>query len=399
MSLSSLPTIIFYCFLSLIFLLEGLGWRGGRDAALALVIIMPVFLFILDGILSRKISFPQWPTIFYGGFLLFSLLSTFFSVDVMRSFIYLLFYTSLFLNFVYVWSHKDEIQKYLIPFLFTFSFVVCVYSLLVPFLIKSNPGFFLPVDGGQYVYPLYGLHNSRGDLLILPVLISIYFILMKHKKLLYIFSFIFFLPFFILSYSRSAYFALGIGLFLMLVYLVNKKRIMMKSWGSMLVLVCILGLGVLFFATTKEFGERPFFQPVNKLLIQDFNFADKSFVSRRDLIYGDALTTIINKPLFGIGPHNYIYISGKYSYSDGITTDTAHSLFLDIFSENGVVAGVFFLLFIGYWIIRSRKDLILFFVSLVMLLDFQTFYLYRFYSFCLLFFILLGMNCRGKERG
>lgn len=389
--------LLFYFFLTLIFLLEGLGWRGGRDAAFALVLIMPVFLYLLDVILGQKIIFPKTPTILYGGFLIFSAISTIFSLDVMRSFWYLLFYCSLGLVFIYVCNHREMLQRYIVPFIFTISFLVCMYSLFVPFLIKVNPGFFLPVDGGQYVYPLYGLHNSRGDLLLLPLLICLYYFLMGKRQIVASISGVFFVPFFAYSFSRSAYVSLFLALLTMVVVLRKSVKVRLNLGKLLFISCCLLLFGVLFFATTKEFATNSFLKPIDVVLGRDFSLTNKSLVSRRDIIFSDAIDTILAKPLFGVGPHNYMYISGEYGHFDGITTDTAHNIFLDVFSENGVVAGLFFITFLGYILRKSTGTSLYFFLILAMLLNFQAFYLYRFYSFFMLFFALLGLNTRVIE--
>lgn len=395
--ITTLPTILFYTFLSLIFLFEGLGWRGGREASFALILVMPIFLFILDFILKRQITVPKIPTILYGGFIFFSLISTIFSLDVGRSFLYLLFYIALYGVFLYVYNHREELKKYLIPFIFTLSFIFSVYSIFVDYFILLNPAFFYPGNGAQYVYARYGLHNSRGDVLIIPMVISFYFMFKKKYILFNILSVMFFLPFILYSYSRSALVSLLVVLLCLLVYkwkLLIQQRNIFPMTASFVVMLFLLSVTVI---TTQEVNQVRGIREIKDNVAEVVTLYEKPLFQDRIQYLKYALLSIVENPLWGVGSDNYIVISQKAYTQLGFTTNTSHNIVIDIISENGSIASLFFLAFIVWIFFKGKKDVLLF-GALVVLLNFQTHYSFKIYSFLLLFIIFLGVIIREKKK-
>lgn len=401
MFFSSLRThasaILFYFFLTLIFILEGLAWNGGRQAALALIIVMPIFLFLLDLLLHNKIALPKTSALLYGGFLAFSVLSTLFSLDRMQSLQYLLLYAAVFAVFIYVLNHQDELKKGLPPFLYSLSFFLIVYSVILRLFLFSFSSFFIPVNGYEFVFAKFGIHNHLGDFLVLPMLVCVYGLTShKHPKLS-VASFVFFLPFFLYSYSRSAYLAFLLTGASLLVWIIMKANHNLRLVPILFSVCCFLFVGVFFFATVQEDQSVPILAQWQQQVGETFAVKNKILSAHRPDFFTLALTIIAQRPLFGVGPGNYGLVSQQHVNELGFSTDSSHNLFLDIFSENGVVAGMFFVTFLGYVLWKSEKD-IFFYLAVAVLINFQTDYTFRIYSFFLLFFILIARKTK-KENG
>ena len=124
------------------------------------------------------------------------------------------------------------------------------------------------------------------------------------------------------------------------------------------------------------------------MLVKKNDLRHKSLLGGRPQILTQGLSYILERPLLGAGPGNFIYASQKLR--NGSYTETAHNIFVDILVENGIPAGVVFLLIIIEFFRRSDKKLP-FFLALGLLVNFQTDYTYRIYSLFLLFFIILGL--------
>lgn len=373
---------IFYLFLSVIFIFEGLGLPRGREISFYLILVMPFFLYFLEFILKKEIVIPKKLSVVYSLFILLSALATFISINQERSFPYLLFYISLFLIFLFVINNAESIKKYLIPFVFGFSFLFLSYSVFLKYLLQNNMFFLIPEHGYQFIFPRFGLHNHLGDFLVLPLVISGYFFLKKKRQILNILSIIFFLPFSLYSYSRSAYLSVIVSAVFILILDAKNigKRSLVLIGAILILLVAVLLL------TMREF-------PIQSGVIEKKD----TFVARINFVY-DGVRSVAEKPL-GIGPSNYVFISGKYSQLHNNFTDSSHNIFLDIFVENGVIAGAFFLMFIFILIAQSDKKSALFFVFLAMLINMQTDYTHRIYGFLLLFFIIAGLVYeKNKEK-
>lgn len=390
-----LSTIIFYSFLTLVFLIEGLGVRNGHYTSLFIIIVMPFFCYI--PLYREKIKIVLSPTliVLFLLFIFFSSISTVFSVNIQNSFIYLLLYIALFLVFIYVQIVKEDIKKIIIPFIFYFSFIFSIVSLVLIFYVKNSMNYFLPVSGFQMVFSVIGSHNHLGDFLVLPLLISIYRLIHNAFSKFNLFVIIFFLPFFITSFSRSAYMTLGIVAILMVFFYWRRTK---KIQPLTIIIVCLINILLLFFFlfSVSETRKIEVLQPVHSYVEETFDLGSKRFTGRREDYYALALVSIAHNPLVGLGPNNFIYASEKYSEGFIRHSSLAHNFFLEISAENGIPVGIILLLIIFLIIYRSKRD-IYFFLFLALLVNFQTDYTYAIYSLLLLLFILLGTIYKGQH--
>lgn len=365
--------IIFLPFFISIALLEGLGISNGREVAFYLILVLPFFLILADLIDKRLAFYPVKLSFLFILFLIFTAISSLFSLDFSRSFPYLLFYLSLFLTFIWVFNHQDEVKGMIIFLIFSLSVIFSIYSLLP--LIWPN---LIPSHGYQFIFSNFGSHNHLGDFLVLPLTLS------RH-----IFLSLFLTPFFLLSFSRSGYLSLVVSLSVVTIYLIRRRKIKMSS----LVVGTVLIILALFFFLTSVWEARqiPILKGAHQFLEEKANLQDKFFLANRLAFARQALPSFKEAPLLGLGPNNFLYASQKYTQT-GRWAYSSHNIFLDILVENGLLALMVFVVIIGLVLAKAFVNPTIYsFLPLAMLINFQTDYTHTIYSFFLIFFILMGL--------
>jgi O-antigen ligase len=408
---------IFLFFVSDIFLFEGLGINNGRETAFYLILLMPFFLFIPQFIsdFGKKILFPVRFTAIFSLFMIFSLVSSVFSVNLQNSFQNLFLYIALFLIFIFVFNHKELVKNSVLHLIFVLSFIFSIFSLFINFFVGPNSIFSIPIDlagqGYQFVYSV-GAHNHLGDFLLLPLTFLMFRLSGGKSKLENLLLFLFFIPYFIFSYSRSAYLDLFIVTLFFIYYSLRSKVSLKKNFifyvsGFIFVVV----LSVFIFAVPSNTGKPAFLNSLNTTLQQKYDLSPgKMFFANRNFYATQGLLSLANKPLFGVGSGNFEYASQRYMNNPLEYAPTTHNLFFDVFVENGVFAGIVFLtLFLlilsNVKVQLGRKEnqilntnnVLFIFLFLVVLLNFQTDYTFLIRSFFLLFFILIGLIYYEKQ--
>ena len=386
-------TIIFLILLAGTFALEGVGVRGGW-------ILLSFFLIVLS--LREKIKGPRTISSMFVVFLAASFLSFPFSTNLVNSIVFLVLYASCFFAFLYTYNNKETIKRFIPPLIFTLSFLFSLYSLLtINYSLFPTPG-----HGYQFVASRFGSHNHLADFLLLPLIICFYYLFSGRTKnspaqslltIIYSLLTILFLPYFLFSYSRSAYLSLMIVLAVMTWGFVKSKTFK-PALTSLGLFILTITLSVLFlFSTSEYFARSGVFTTTNETLNRQNNLSYKTPFGGRGEYVREALFSILERPLLGVGPGNFVVASKEFNPIAGLWTESAHNIFLDITAENGVIAGVVFILLIAELLGRSKKN-VFFYMALAMLLNFQTDYTYRIFSFMLLFFTLLGLSYSEESR-
>lgn len=388
--------LVFYLLLSAIFLLEGLGLRGGREMAYNVILVFPFVLFAIDWVGNQKILVPRAMGLVLLTLFLVSLASTFFSVDIQRSFEYLLFGLSAFLLFIYAYTHQNQLRGLFLPFITLISIIFLLYSLFLTLFGTQFPSL-IPHRGYQFVFPFYQTQHPVGSFLVAVCVLGLsLYVLTKRKPYLVLFLLFFLAVLF--SYSRSVYVAIAVAAIILYLLFAQKGT---KRIGFFLIIAVT---GFLFFGTVREARGKPIIGSVHSLLTQRLGLNNKSFLSSRNEYIRTAFVGIQTKPFFGSGPNTFFYISKRFSpyYAP---VETSHNLFLDVFSEEGVFAGILAAFVIGM-ILRNawkRKDSLnfyekaLFVVWVAVLVLFQADAAQRLYSYFLLFVIIGGLFYREKQ--
>ena len=348
------------------FLAEGLGFQSSLFlyAYLCLPAIMALFLLTE----KKTLVFPKKISLVFLAYFFLALFSLIYSVDKQNSFELLMFYSSSFLIFVFFHNFKNEGKKLIVLELIIGSIVFSLYfiaTLLFPPLKN------LQTTGYQLTRSVFGPHNHLGDFLGLTIIYVVFF----NRYLLSTL----FLPFVILSYSRSAY------LSLILTLVVSKKALFMAG------LVLFAWFLLLFFQKT------PLIDNALKFYHQTGTVNAKDFFSGRSEYFEQIKSAFLEKPLLGYGAGNFGYISNKFNRYPGSWTEVAHNIFVEELIGTGVFGFLIFLLFIFLVLKNSTKNTVFFFLFLYLLVNFQTDYTYRIYSLFVLFMVLSAVVYEERE--
>ncbi len=387
--------IIFIFFFFLILAFEGLGLYTGREISLYLILFLPLLLFFYDYANKTKIHYPRTITYSYCLFLLFSFASFILAVNHQTALEYLLFYSALYLIFLSVYNHKKDTEKIFVLLIFLFSLLYAGYALILN-IFQINLLNLIPDNGYQFVFSRFSSHNHLGDFLLIPLVYSLYQIFTV-KKTKYLLWFLIFVPFLIISFSRSAYLSLTITTGFLFANRYRKRKISLSSKHAWITFLTIFIFGLLFFGVVVEANYFPLLSSVNQFLQDNLDLKQKILWGGRPYIIKEALMSFWSNPFFGVGPGNFIYASIKYTDVVNYWAETAHNLPLDILAENGLMAFLFFIGFLAALYKRAEKNY-LFFLFLALLINFQFDYSYRIYSLFLIFFIISALMIKDERK-
>mgnify|MGYP001042940980 CR=1 FL=1 len=374
--------ISFYIFL-FIFFLEG-GAILNREYAFFIYSLIPAFYYLEKEFKKEAIFLPGKIFILYFLFIIFSFLSFFFSVDRINTISHLFFYITAFFVLIVAFNEKEKIIKNLKKILIFLGGVFSLLSLLPKEL-------FIPT-ALQLIFPLYPNHNHLGDFLGMVMIWLFYDWIDKRNKKDVLIFFIF-LPFFLFSFSRSAYLDfLIIGGW---VFLKNKKadlKVKKIVFGILMVVV------LFFVLTQKEIYQIKPLSQLPPLIEKTLNFEPRRFFSGRPEYFLQGFKGFLEKPFFGWGLGNYIYLSQKYVSQNLQQVYSALNLPITILSEVGMVGFFWFLLFLFFLIknINYQKKPV-YFLFFYLSLNFLTDYTYSIYGLFIFWFLFGGLSIEEKK--
>jgi len=325
---------------------------------------------------KEKIKNNQLIFIFYLLFLLSAFISFLFSVDKINSINHFIFYLSTFFVFLIGVNEGEFFEKNFKKILIVFSVLLCFFSLL--------PKSFFEATAYQLIIPIYGNHNHLGDFLGLTIIYIIYDLInKKDKKELWLL--VFFLLFFLLSFSRSAY----LDLLIILFFLLKKPKKFL--WLMFLVFIFFI------FSQQELYRSWPF-SAAYPFITEKLYFQPRSFLSGRPEYFSQAIKGFLEKPVFGWGLGNFIYPSNKYVSEESQQVISALNLPLTILTETGIFG---FLAFIGFWLAIIKKidfgKKPCYYLFFYLYLNFLTDYTYAIYGMYLLLFLLAGAMIKTEK--
>lgn len=290
---------------------------------------------------------------------------------------------------LFLHTPKLKAERYLSSSIVLMGVLLSLYCLIINVLqLKS----LFPTHGYQLVFSRFGSHNHLGDFLLLPLFICLYNLKNNQNRLTNSLLLIFFFPFFILSYSRSAYLSFTVVFVLFLInWLWNIKKSIIKKSVLLLTGGALVSLTATFFiATVFEFKRTPIFGSVNKTLTTHFGLKFKHFGANRLEYANTALQSIKEKPLFGVGPGNFVYASEKYSNIPNYRTHSSHNIFLDIWVEYGSIVFIAVLLLAGIKmrdLLKGKNGNAM--LLLALFINFQTDYTFKLVPLMVLFLTVM----------
>lgn len=384
-------------FLVSILLLESLGVGFGRESTFLLIITLSPIFFIHMIFSKKKIVVPKNASILFVIFIIISIISSVFGVNILGSIKHSLYLIALFLVFLYSYNYQRSLEKPITILIFSISILLTFYSLLLrlPYLNSL-----IPLTGAQFIFPRSYSHNHLGDLLVLPTIISIYYLYARRKIWPAICCILFTFPFIFFSFSRSAYLSLALtSLAIHFFFLIKTHTSRYKLLSRFLILGLVLASIFYIFTVSHQASSQPLLKKVHSFLVQDNGLNRyKDVLGYRTNYLNQAFFSIQRNLFIGIGPDNFSYASKKYTENRLELSMSAHNIFLEVLVGNGILGILPFAAIILLILINSQKNAI-YFVFLGMLINFQTDYTYQIYSFLLLFFVLAGILSTEKGIG
>ncbi|OGG26935.1 hypothetical protein A2960_02200 [Candidatus Gottesmanbacteria bacterium RIFCSPLOWO2_01_FULL_39_12b] len=266
-------------------------------------------------------------------------ISVIFSLSYSQSLLELNRYIAYFLIFLGIRSENNKVlimKKFYIPMIIINSIIL---SLI--FILRITPGIKLtvPYDDFNLMYYSYG-HNNISDILLFAIPLALSCLLESDFKIkllkisLYFISILFIITFF-LSLSRGAMLSLSFA-FLISVFIYRKLTDKFNKWILVISLISILFLITNFissnFIIPREIGlkfEKGLYKPAKKELRLEY--------------IDQAIKGFIKSPIFGTGLNTFIYVSQFYQSMPLSWSGYAHNHYLELFTETGVLGGLFFL--------------------------------------------------------
>ena len=350
--------------------MEKLMWKIGF--ALRPVMLFSFAAFYVWGILSFKDGFKiekktQRLLILWFVLILAFLLSAIFSINPVKSMRVTVLHLTLFMIFFLIVQFVKN-QKDLVKFTrhwMIIGFILCLYG-LVEYLgsfigfdidrVIFGPIYSMSTTGqtvaqrlfGQRIYSLFGDPNNFAGFLntVFPFFFcsTIYFAKLKKNKRFFWFLLatltVFFV--FLMTLSRSGWLGLTTGLLVVAWY----KRAQIFRSANLKYLVIALIVFIIFFAQIYQYT---YFVVSARL---------EEMESRQIHLYlvKSAFEMFLSHPLTGVGIGNFGEAYGKY-FKPGYEYYNAHSAFLTILSETGIIG---FIIYISFYIFIFRQILLFF---------------------------------------
>ncbi|MCS7093519.1 MAG: O-antigen ligase family protein [Patescibacteria group bacterium] len=380
-----IPRNIFFVLFTLIFLISGLLFLP----------INPLLLFLGFYFLYQVVSFfkdsslyfPHQVIFFLALFLLFITASFIFSVDKINSFQYFLAYLLIPFFFVFGSKERVKIQRGLNFFFIFTGFVFIIFSIFYPILRFK---FFSPYL--QLIHPYYQNHNHLGDFLGLAMIYFIFLLFRRQWLLFNSITFLIFFVFFLISFSKSAY------LSFILVFLILSLFKKPSSKIYLLFFICGIFVSVGFLLISSKTIVNLFNQQYS-LSIFGKEFEARPITSQRLNYYTQALQGFLDRPFFGWGMNNFVYVSRKHADLEKNQVTTSLGFIFNLLSEIGFFGLLFFLGFIFSCLSLSKdkKNNPFFFLSFYLFFNFFSDYTYLILPLFFLFFTFLGASVSFKS--
>ncbi len=375
--------LTFYIFL-LNFFLEATTVLN-QEVSFFIYSLIPAFYYLEKEFIKEKIFIPFSIFLNYLFFIIFSSISFWFSVDKINTINHLFFYLSAFFLLILGFNEKEKILKNLKKILIFLGLIFSLISIL--------PKNWFEPTALQLIFPLYPNHNHLGDFLGMVMVWLFYdFIQKKEKK--YLVFLLLFLPFFILSFSRSAYID-----FLIIAGMIFSSKVRVIQKVKKIIFGIFFAIFLSFLFTQKEVANLPYLNSLLSPVYNFVNFQPRSFLSNRPEYFHQAINAFLEKPLFGWGLGNFIYPSNKYVSENLQQISSALNFPLTILTETGIFGFFFFLSFFIYIVKNidfNQKPI--YFLFFYLTLNFLTDYTYSIYGVFLLWFTLAGLSIKRDKQ-
>ena len=255
--------------------------------------------------------------------------------------------------------------------LINISKILVILTTLFGILSLSN---FIKIGLTSYtrLEGIIGSHNVYGGFLIIPFLLSIYFLFKENnnwqKRLWYLCSSVILVSL-VLTFSRGTWFSIVLAGLISIIFFWRKFvsdltsfKKAIKPTAILIISSFILFCGVWYIAKQTTINRDPN-KPLDTAIYPQQNLEQNAFVARLNY-YEDAWNTFLQSPVTGFGAGMYAQSLRIYKTdpSFGSFADP-HNWILKNLVENGLIVTSLFTIFIGafFWqiskMIRKRKEI------------------------------------------
>ncbi len=302
-----------------------------------IILGITVFGILILRLMRDDIKIPVVPSVILGAFLLFSIISTFFSINIFTSITNLIFYLSIFILFILsfdIFSSWNLIKWFMYWVLFI-TCIFCIYA-IYHYLIGYDPRL-----TGTLLSP-----DTAAGFLIMIIPFSFYMLINKYKsRFITVMSVLtpsILVSSLFITFSRAAYLSMLVAIILFGIVLF---RYFSKNFIKVLFfLLLTIGLSYSLSLLQPHVASRVSLSGITNALVGPSNI---SRVDRID-VYKRSLSIIKNFPIVGSGLGTFGEIFKKYQDIPWVYFDYTHNQYLQIFVEEGIIGGLIFLSYFIY---------------------------------------------------
>jgi O-antigen ligase len=238
------------------------------------------------------------------------------------------------------------------------------------------------------VYGGFSHPNIFGGFLVIAILILISIYLKQKKKaILFYFSLIILFSALILTFSRSAFLALFLSLFILLIYSVSKKVEVKKIISVLLILILVSGISFVLF------------NDLLKTRMQGQERLEVKSNTERTVLKNQAFKLLNKNWFLGAGINNYIFtVHEKIDNAlDVWEYQPVHNVYLLILIELGILGLISYIYLLIYSLYKafSSNDLNKVILGLIILtiiiINFFDHYFWTYWSGLVMTFLIIGL--------
>ncbi len=382
---------LFFLVFFLISLIEGIRFILDIRFLYYVLFIVPLILFLLDS--SRTYTLPKGYVWIVAIYVFFSTISLIHSKQFGDSLELYLRDISLILLSIYAHKQAQDI-KIMLPRSIVFLSLLFIFVSVVLLITKDGREFIAGVRLNLLFNPAYP-HKAIGDYLTFALLICTYgFMVLRERK--WLISLLLILPIFILSFSRTAYIAVGLTTLYMLIIL--RKKLTYISPGLYVSVGINIFFAMFFFILFVTRINHSVFSAVQNSLEPSLSIFARPFLLSRLPFWSMGLAAFQDVPFTGFGQGSFPFISYRYMTELFLPTLTSFNLYIDTLAEQGMGASISLISLCVYLIWNAKKSTLYYFLFIALLVGFMGFSTFTYIQIWMIFFIVIGLILKQTRK-
>ena len=311
-----------------------------------LILSIISFGFFILRFLRGDIKFPKNFGYIFLAFIVFCIISLFFTINFYTSLLYFLYYLSGFIIIILSFDilSDTKIIRWFFGFLLFIASIFTLYS-IYNYIIGYDPRL-----TGTLLSP-----DIAAGFLLFVIPISLYFTLSyksTFSRLMSIFLSILFISALYITFSRGAYISFIIEM--IIIFIVLYRYFFKKKLQYIIMILIILVLSFSLSSLHSSTANRVSLSHISSVTsgtVQSLSFSDRLDV------YARSIDLVFKKPIFGFGIGTFSEAFLKYQNKPWVYFKYTHNQYLEMFTEGGIIGGGIFLLFFVYLFLKGISDI------------------------------------------